>query len=135
MKKHFYLVANGRFHVWLPLEGKGKNMFFTSFSPPSTFHPKRFYLNFFSIDFKVLFYHGPRPLLHIFLPFTWSINCTHASWCTKSSTHSSSSWFWSKIFFSFFEFIVSRMTMFYKLQVAQVNEKSPQESSLNLTLT
>jgi hypothetical protein len=30
---------------------------------------------------------------------------------------------------------VSRMTMFYKLQVAQVNEKSPQESSLNLTLT
>jgi hypothetical protein len=34
-----------------------------------------------------------------FLPFPWPINYNHASKCTKSSTHSSSSWFWSKIFF------------------------------------
>jgi hypothetical protein len=60
------LVALRMFHVWLPLEGEGK----TSFSPPSTFHPIRFYLNLFSIDLKVLFYHGFRPLLHIFPSFS-----------------------------------------------------------------
>jgi hypothetical protein len=60
------LVALWMFHVWLPLEGKGK----TSFSLPSIFHPTRFYLNIFSIDFKVLFYHGSRPLLHIFPSFS-----------------------------------------------------------------
>ncbi len=37
------LMANGRFHVWLLLEGEGE----TSFSPPSIFHPMRFYLNLF----------------------------------------------------------------------------------------
>jgi hypothetical protein len=30
-------------NVWWPLEGEGK----TSFSPPSTFHPIKFYLNIF----------------------------------------------------------------------------------------
>jgi hypothetical protein len=45
---------------------KGK----TSFSPPSTFHPIRFYFNVFSIDFKVLFYHGSRPLFHVFSSFS-----------------------------------------------------------------
>jgi hypothetical protein len=59
------LVALGRFQAWWPLEGKGK----TSFSPPSTFHPIRFYLNLYSIDFKVLFYHGCRALFTYFLPF------------------------------------------------------------------
>jgi hypothetical protein len=43
------LVANGMFQAWWPLEGKGK----TSFSHPSFFHFKRFYLNFIPIDFKV----------------------------------------------------------------------------------
>jgi hypothetical protein len=33
-----------------------------------------------------------------FLPFPWPINCNHAFQCTKSSTHSSPSWFWLKIF-------------------------------------
>jgi hypothetical protein len=33
-----------------------------------------------------------------FLPFLWTINSNHASRCTKSSTHSSPNWFWSKIF-------------------------------------
>jgi hypothetical protein len=37
------LVAFGMFHVWLPLEAEGE----TSFSPPSTFHPKKIYLNLF----------------------------------------------------------------------------------------
>jgi hypothetical protein len=36
-----------------------------------------------------------------FLPFPWPINYNHPSRCTKSSTHSSLSLFWS-IFFSFF---------------------------------
>jgi hypothetical protein len=38
-------------------------------------------------------------------------------------------------FFPFFEFMVSHMTMSYKPQATQVNEKLPRESSLNLTLT
>jgi len=41
-----------------------------SFSPPFIFHPTRFYLNFFSNYFRVLFYHGSRPLLHIFPSFS-----------------------------------------------------------------
>jgi hypothetical protein len=62
-----YLVANGMFHAWLPLQGKGE----ASFLPPSTFYPIRFYLNlFFNIDFRVLFYHGFKPLLHIFPSFS-----------------------------------------------------------------
>ncbi len=39
------------------------------------------------------------------------------------------------IFFPFIEFMVSRMTMSYELQATQVNEKPPQKSSLDLTLT
>jgi hypothetical protein len=35
----------------------------TSFSPPSTFHPKNFYLNFFPNYLRVLFYHGFKLLL------------------------------------------------------------------------
>jgi hypothetical protein len=35
-----------------------------------------------------------------FLPLPWPMNNNHASRCTKSSTHSSPSWFWSN-FFSF----------------------------------
>jgi hypothetical protein len=34
----------------------------TFFSPPSTFQPERFFLNHIPIDFKVLFYHGSKPL-------------------------------------------------------------------------
>jgi len=37
-------------------------------------------------------------------------------------------------FFLFFEFMASRMTMFYKPQVAQMNKKTFWESSLILTL-
>jgi hypothetical protein len=33
-----------------------------------------------------------------FLLFPWLINYNHTSRCTKSSTYSSLSWFWSKIF-------------------------------------
>jgi hypothetical protein len=87
-------VALGRFQAWWPLEGKGK----TSFSPPSTFHPIRFYLNLYSIDFKVLFYHGCRALFTYFLPFPWPINYNHDSRGTKSSTHFSLNQVWSKIF-------------------------------------
>jgi len=64
------LVANGRLQAWWLLEGEGK----TSFSPPSTFHPIRFYLNLFSIDFKILFYHGSRPLFHVFSSFSLTYN-------------------------------------------------------------
>ncbi len=53
-------------NVWWPLEGEGK----TSFSPPSTFHPIKILFKFFSIDFRVLLYHGSRPLLHNFPSFS-----------------------------------------------------------------
>jgi hypothetical protein len=64
------LVAFEMFHAWLLLEGEGEREGETSFSPPSIFHPIRFYINTFSIDFKVLLYHGSRPLLHVFLSFS-----------------------------------------------------------------
>jgi len=54
---------------------------------------------FFFIDLKVLLYHGSKLLLYAFFSFPWPINYNHASWCTKSSTHSSLNWFWLKIFF------------------------------------
>jgi hypothetical protein len=68
-------VALGMFHAWLPMEGsnvwwplEGKKK--TSFSHFSHSFPNKFYLNFFSIDFKVLFYHGFRSLLYVFLSFS-----------------------------------------------------------------
>jgi hypothetical protein len=64
------LVVFGMFHAWLPLEGEGEREGETSFSPSSTFHPVRFYINILSIDFNVLFYHGSRPLLCVFLSFS-----------------------------------------------------------------
>ncbi len=71
----------------------------------SHFPPNKFYLNlqFFSFDFKVLLYHGSKPLLTHFLPFPWPINYDCASRCNKSSTHSSPIWFWLNIFFIFLE--------------------------------
>jgi hypothetical protein len=43
-----------------------KNIIFTF----SYFPPNKFYLNFFLIDFKVLFYHSFRPLLYVFPSFS-----------------------------------------------------------------
>jgi len=77
------LVALERFQIWWPLEEERK----TSFSPPSTFHPIKFYFT--------------MVLNHCFiscLPFPWPINYDHASRGTKFSTHSSPSQFWLKIF-------------------------------------
>jgi hypothetical protein len=62
------LVVIEMFHVWMPLEGEGERK--TFFSPPSTFYPIKFYLNLSSINFRVLFYHGSRPLLHVFPSFS-----------------------------------------------------------------
>jgi hypothetical protein len=51
-------------NAWWPLEGEGE----ASFSPLLTFPANKFYLNFFSINFKVLLYHGSKLLLYVF-PF------------------------------------------------------------------
>jgi hypothetical protein len=59
------LVVLGMFHAWWPLEGEGE----TSFLLPSLFHPKRFYLNIASIDFKVFLYHVLNRYFMFFLPF------------------------------------------------------------------
>jgi hypothetical protein len=81
------LMALGMSHVWLFLEGEGEALF----SHPFTFHPIRFYLNIFSIDFKVLFYHGFKPLFHVFPSFSLLVNYNYVSQSTKFSTHSSPS--------------------------------------------
>jgi hypothetical protein len=88
-------MALGIFHIWLFLEGKRE----TSFSPPSIFSPIRFYLNISSIHFRVLLYHGSRPLLHVFLSFSLTYNYNHAFWNTKLSTHSSPNWLKIEDFF------------------------------------
>jgi hypothetical protein len=100
-----------------------------SFSLPCNFHPMKFYLNIFSIDFRVLFNHYFTSFLH----FPWLINYNHVIWCTKISTHSLLNWF--SLNFIFFEFMVLRMVMSYRLQTTQMNDKLPQESSLDLTQT
>ncbi len=90
------LVAFERFQTWWPLEGEGK----TSFSPLLTSPPPRnfTYTFFFPLTlrfyFTMVLYHYFTPLF----PFVWPINYNNASQCIKSSTHSSLSWFWSKIF-------------------------------------
>jgi hypothetical protein len=47
------------------LEGRGKQ----SFSPPSIFHPIRFYLNLFSIDLKFCFTMVLDHYFTCFLPY------------------------------------------------------------------
>jgi hypothetical protein len=125
------LVALGMFHVWLPLEGEGE----ISFSPLFTFYPIRFYLNLFAIDFKVLLYHGSKPLFHVFL----SIFLTYKLQSCISKYQVFHTLITKLIliedFFPFLEFMVSHMIMSYKPQAAQMNEKSPWELSLNLKLT
>jgi hypothetical protein len=61
------LMANGKFHAWWPMEGEGKH-FFTS----SHFPPDNLYLNLqiFSFDFIVLLYHGSKSLLTPFVSFS-----------------------------------------------------------------
>jgi hypothetical protein len=53
-------------NVWWPLEGKGETPFHLfPFSPQQIFTETFI----FSIDFKVLLYHGSKPLLTHFFPF------------------------------------------------------------------
>ncbi len=91
-------------NVWCPMEcsnawvvnGRKRK---TSFSPLFIFHPNKFYLIYFSplilkFYFTMVINHYFTP----FLPFPWPINYNHAFQCTNFSTHSSSSWFWLKIF-------------------------------------
>jgi len=70
----------------------------TSFSLLFTFPPNKFYLHFFFIVLRFYFTMVLNYYFTSFLPFPWPITYNHAFQCTKSSTHSSPSWFWSKIF-------------------------------------
>ncbi len=100
-----FLVANGR---------RRRSILITSFH----FLPTNFINFFFPINLKVLFYHGFRPLFMHFLPFPWPINYNHTSRCNKSFTHSLRIWLKIEDFFSFLEFMASRMTTSYKPQIA-----------------
>jgi len=144
------LAAFGRSIAWWPFKGsmlgglwkvplfggqwkeKEKHLF-----PSSHFPPNKFYLNyhFFHWYQGFILYYGSRPLLMHFLLFLWSINYNPASWCNKSFTHSLLIWFWLKISLIFLDILASRMATSYRPQVAQVNEKSAPETSLDLTLT
>jgi hypothetical protein len=87
-------VAYGRFQCLVTLGRKKRSMFFTS----SHFPPNKFTQTFFfSIDIKVLLYHGSRLLFTPFLGYPWPINYNHAFWCNKSPAHSLP--IWLKIFF------------------------------------
>jgi hypothetical protein len=110
-----YLVAVERFQWKVPMFGgiwkeKKKHLFHLfSLSPPTIL---------FDFFFPLLLRFSCTMVLErYFMPFflfPWPINYNHASWCTKSSTHSLSSWFWLKIFlFPFFEFMASHMTTYY----------------------
>ncbi len=121
------------FIAWWPMEGEGKTPF--HFFPLS---PQQILLKptIFSFDLKVLLYFGSRPLFTNFLPFPWFINYNCASPCNKSSTPSLSIWFWFWFyFFHLLEIMASHMVTSYRPQVVQMNEESPPESSLDLTLT
>jgi hypothetical protein len=79
------LVANGRFHAWWAMEGKGKTHFHLfPFSPQQTLLKP----SIFSFDLTVLLYHGSRLLLPPFFPFPQSINYDCAPQCNKSFTPS-----------------------------------------------
>ncbi len=91
------LVALGKFQCLVVFGRRRRNIIFTS--SPSPFN--KFYLNLLSLTYY-----------------------NHASWCTKSSTHSLANWFRIKIFF-LFKFMVLCMTMFYRPQATQVNEELP----------
>jgi hypothetical protein len=125
------LVALGIFHVWLRLEGKGES----SFSPPSIICPIRFYLNLSSIDFRVLFYHGSRPLFCVFPSFslTYKLQSCISKYQVFHTLFTKMTLIKKKN--PFLEFMVSCMTMSNEPQAAQMNKKPPQEFSLeNLEL-
>jgi hypothetical protein len=118
------LVANGRWR---------RNTFSPLPFSPQQLLPKH---SIFSFNLTILLYHGPKSLLTPSFPFLRSINYNCAPQCNKSSTPSLSPWFWLKIWpFLFLEIMASRMVTSYGPQATQTNEKQPQESSLDLTLT
>jgi len=101
------------------LERKGEASFsFFSFSPKQIlFKP------FFFIDFKILFYHGSKLLLYAFPFFSLTYKLQ-----PRISMYQVFHTFITKLiliedFFPFLKFMVLCMTMSYKPQVAQVNEK------------
>ncbi len=84
------------FQAWWPMEGEGKTPFhFLPLSPQQNLLKP----SIFSLDLKVLLYHGLRPLfMHLFL-FPRFINYDCAFQCNKSSTPSLSIWIWLKHWF------------------------------------
>jgi hypothetical protein len=116
-------------NAWWSLKGEGETSFFH-------FPLQQFYLNlFFSIDLKVLFYHGSRPLLYTFFSFSLTYKLQ-----PRILMYQIFHTFIVKLiliedsFFPFVEFMVSHMITSYGLQVSQMNEEPRSESSLNLTL-
>jgi hypothetical protein len=118
-------------NVWWPMEGKTK----TSFSPFLLPLPTNLFELFFSIDIKVLRYHSSRLLLYAFPSFSLTYKLQPCILMYQILHTFIIELILIKDFFPFFEFMTSHMTMFYKLQTAQVNKKLSRESFLNLILT
>jgi hypothetical protein len=88
--------GEGRSKAWWPMQGEGKTPFHMLPLSPQQILLKP---SNFSLDLKVLLYHGLRPLFTHFFPFSRSINYNYAFQCNKSSTPSLSIWFWLKHWF------------------------------------
>ncbi len=138
----------GKHHVWCQMEGSNlggfwnvpclvafgrrrRNILFTSFH----FSPHKILLQFFSIDFKVLFYHGSKPLLHVFPSFSFTYKLQSCISRYQFFHTFITKLILIKDIYFFLEFMLSHMITSYGPQAAQMNEESPWESSLNLTLT
>jgi len=108
-------------NVWWSLKGEGK----TSFSLLLTFS-QQFYLNLiFFIDFKLLLYHGSRPLFCAFPHFSLAYKLQPRILMYQMFHTFIVKLILIEDFFLFFEFMASHMTIFYGPQATQLNEELP----------
>jgi len=81
----------GKHFAWWPSEGEGEAYFSLFFIFPFN----KFYSNFFFSLILRFYFTMVLDCYFMAFFFPWFINYSHASWCTKSSTHLSPNWFWS----------------------------------------
>ncbi len=121
-------------HVRRRMEGEGESslLAFLIFPPMNFIQTFHFFLFSLILTFYFIMVLG-RYLRLSSLSLAYKL--WSRIWCHKFSAHSLLIRFgWKSLLFSL-EIMVSRMAMFYKLQVAQANEEPTPESSLDLTLT
>jgi hypothetical protein len=112
LERFQFLMTLEKFQCLVAFGRKRKNILFISFHFP----PNKFYLNiFFSIDIKVSFYHGFKPLLHAFHSFSLTYKLQpHILIYQIFHTFIVELILTKDFFFPFFEFMASHMTMSYR---------------------